>query len=102
MKKERIEISKSNNFLHFYLVFGEYREWLFSQPYSMSVEAFFRDGRSMNEIRRSNKWRGNPRLSKTIERLPSAIAYVMKDFKLPYKDGKRRYLRTTYRDLYAV
>ena len=68
----------------------------------MSVEAFFRGGRTMSEIRRSNRWRSNPRLAKTIERLPSAIAYIRKDSSLPYKDGKRKYYRTTYRDLYAV
>ncbi len=102
MKKERVEITKSNNYIHFYLSFGEDRIWLFSQPYSMSVENYFRTGRSVSEIRRNNSWRENPRLEKTIERVYLAITFTMKEYKLPYKDGKRRYYRTTYRDLYSA
>lgn len=102
MKKERIEVTKSNNHIHFYLVFGEERLWLFSQEYSMSVYEYFERGRSVKELRNHRYWRNNPRLAKTIERLPMMMDYVKKDYKLPYRDGKRRYFRTTYWDLYLV
>jgi len=102
MKKERIEVTKNNNRINFYLVFGDTRLWLFSQEYSMSVYEYFEKGRSVKEVLDHRYWRNNPRLAKTIERLPLMMDYVKKDYTLPYKDGKRRYFRTTYRDLYTI
>ena len=51
MKKERIEITKSNNQIHFYLAFEGNRHWLFSPEYSLSVYDYFRFGRSVKELR---------------------------------------------------
>ena len=102
MKKERIEITKNNNRINFYLTFEGRRHWLFSQEYSLSVYDYFRFGRSVSEIRKHRCWKHNPRLAKTIERIPSMIKYVRKEFELPDKEGRRRYYSTTYRDMYAL
>lgn len=101
MKKERIEITKSNNHINFYLTFEGHKHWMFSQEYSVSVYEYFKFGRSVNELRKHKCWRQNPRLAKTIERIPQMIKYIKKEYELPLKDGKRRYYSTTYRDLYA-
>ena len=102
MKKDRIEITKANNTISFYLVSAGQRHWLFSQEYSMSVYKFFREGRSLSEVRKHNCWRSNRRLAKTIDRIPGSVDAVRKKYELPATDGKRRYYSTTYRDIYAV
>lgn len=102
MKKERIEITKSNNHINFYLTFGGERHWLFSQEFSLSVYDYFKFGRSLSEMRKHNFWRSNPRLAKTIDRIPSMVGYVRKEYELPPDGGKRRYYQSTYRDMYAI
>lgn len=102
MKKERIEITKGNNRINFYLTFEGERHWLFSQEYSMSVYDYFRFGRSLKELRNHNFWRSNPRLAKTIDRIPAMVSYIRKEFELPVYDGKRRYYQSTYQNLYAI
>ena len=102
MKKERIEITKGNNRINFYLTFNGQRHWLFSQEYSMSVYDYFRFGRSVKELRQQRCWRSNPRLAKTIERIPAMVDYIKKEYELPVHDGKKRYFQSTYRDLYAI
>lgn len=66
--------------LNFYLKnkWGTY--YMFTQPYTPGVYKYFRSGRSENEIRSFKKWKENPRLSKTIQRLPGQIEYVMREF----------------------
>lgn len=102
MKKERIEITKGNNRIDFYLAFEGQKHWLFSQEFSLSVYDYFKYGRSVSEMRKHNFWKSNPRLAKTIERIPSMISYIRKEYELPLNDGKRRYYQSTYRDLYAI
>lgn len=102
MKKERIEITKGNNNINFFLTVGNEKIWLFSQEYSMSVYEFFKNGRSVGEIKKNTFWRTNPRLAKTVDRIPVMIRRAKKACALPYKDGKRRYFDTTYRDMYAI
>ena len=102
MKKERIEITKSNNQIHFYLAFEGNRHWLFSQEYSLSVYDYFRFGRSVKELREHKYLRNNPRLAKTMERILSAVKYIRKEYEIPEYEGKRRYYRSTCRDLYAL
>lgn len=65
--------------LDFYLVSGGRRYYLFSQNYTKGVYDFFRNGKTEDELRRYNKWNRNPRLDKTIEKIPMYIAYVMKE-----------------------
>lgn len=102
MKKERIEITKGNNIINFFLIFGKESVWLFSQEYSMSVYEYFKDGRSVGEIKKNTFWKTNRRLAKTIDRIPAMVRSARKEYQIPYKDGKRRYFNTTYRDMYAI
>ena len=101
MKKERIEITKNNNRINFYLAFEGQRYWLFSQQFSLSVYEYFKSGRSVGEVRKHNFWRSNPRLAKTLERIPAMISYVKKEYELSANVVKRRYYQSTYRELYA-
>lgn len=66
--------------LNFYLKnrWGTY--YMFTQAYTPGVYKYFRGGRSENEIRNFKKWEDNPRLSKTIQRLPGQIEYVMREY----------------------
>ena len=102
MKKERIEVTRNSNYINFYLVVGAERLWLFSQEYSQSVYEYFKDGRAIGEFRKNPFWRSNPRLAKTIDRMPSMMRYVKRENGLPYKTEKKRYFYTTYRDMYAI
>ena len=90
MKKERIEITKSNNYIHFYYVCADQRHLMFSQVFSQSVYKYFRYGRSVNEVLSYNGWDRNPRLEKTLERLPYMISYIRKEYQLPGGSGKRK------------
>ncbi len=102
MKKERIEIIRNRNRINFYLVFEGQRHWLFSQDFSVSVYDYFKFGRSVQEMRKHNFWTRNPRLAKTIDRIPAMIRYIKREYELPEHEGKRKYYRSTYRDLYAI
>ncbi|WP_029542199.1 hypothetical protein [Selenomonas sp. AB3002] len=78
--KDKIQISKLNNKLHFYLVSSKGRFYLFTQRFSKGVYHFFIKGRSESEILSFKHWSRNPRLDKTIEKLPIYITYVRKEF----------------------
>lgn len=77
MKKNKIIIKNQNKKIDFYLLSGRERLYLFTQDYSKGVYNFFRNGKSEGEIRRYKKWDKNPRLDKTIEKLPMYIQYVL-------------------------
>lgn len=76
--KNRINVQRNNHNLDFYLCSNNGEFYLFSQDYSKGVYEYFKHGRSVNEIRKFNKWKKNPRLNKTIDRLPQQIQYVEK------------------------
>ena len=77
--KQRIEIATTPTMIHFYVWSREYvRLYLFSQKYSRSVYRYFRNGRSMSEIRSFHNW-GNFRLEKTVFRIPKMVSYVMQE-----------------------
>lgn len=76
--KNRINVQRNNHNLDFYLRSNNGEFYLFSQDYSKGVYEYFKHGRSVNEIRKFNKWKKNPRLNKTIDRLPHQIQYVEK------------------------
>lgn len=65
--------------LDFYLVTGGKTIYLFTQDYTKGVYDFFKSGRSSNELRQFKNWRKNPRLDKTIEKIPIYRAYVMRE-----------------------
>lgn len=65
--------------LNFYLVTGGKTIYLFTQDYTKGVYDFFKNGRSVNELRQFKKWKRNPRLDKTIEKIPVYRTYVMRE-----------------------
>lgn len=89
-EKQRIEITKTQDMIHFYVKSKKYgRLYLFSQPFSKGVYNYFRKGRSMAEIKGFHNWDHNPRLDKTILRIPGLVRYVIREeaeYKL-WQDG---------------
>lgn len=81
--KNRIIIVHSPDILDFYLVNRCGRYFLFTQRFSKGVWEYFRDGRAEAEIRSFRDWRRNPRLNKTIEKLPRYIKYAMTELVMP-------------------
>ena len=77
--KNKISVSKSNNKIHFYLWSGGKQYYMFSQDFSKGVYEFFRNGRAESELHSYKAWHKNPRLDKTIEKIPMYIRYVMKE-----------------------
>jgi len=78
---DRITIENGEGIMHFYYekAGGGKRQYLFTTEFSGSAFDFFRGrGRTMRELYRFRDW-GNPRLAKTIERIPSAVAYVVRE-----------------------
>ena len=87
--KNRITIKSGVDVLNFYLVNKHGSFYLFTQDYTPGVYKYFRDGRSEQEIRSFEKWDDNPRLDKTIERLPGQIDYVMREELAAPRDYRR-------------
>ena len=77
--KNKIIVRKGNNKLNFYLLSKTGRFYLFTQDYSKGVYHYFRNGKSENELRSYRQWDKNPRLDKTIEKLPMYIHYVLNE-----------------------
>jgi len=77
--KAKIQIRKANDKITFYLVSKAGRFFLFTQRFSKGVYEFFRSGRAENEILSFRQWGHNPRLDKTIEKIPLYTAYVRKE-----------------------
>lgn len=73
--KVTVMLGRQSN-LHFYLQSEKGQYYLFSQPYTKGVYEFFRSGKSENELHNYNKWNRNPRLDKTIEKIPMYIKYI--------------------------
>lgn len=77
--RNKIEITKKNDKIHFYLISGGKKFYMFSQNFSKGVYEFFRSGRSEAELYNYKLWHKNPRLDKTIEKIPMYIRYVIKE-----------------------
>ena len=77
--KNKITVTKNNNNLNFYLLSGGKRYYLFTQDFSKGVYKFFQSGRSESELHKYKLWRKNPRLDKTIEKIPLYTRYVLKE-----------------------
>ncbi len=82
MKNNRIVIEKNfkgfEEILSFYLIHPTGRYYLFNQNFSKAAYHYFKDGRSVAELR-EYKFNKNKRLNKTIsETLPTYIHYVLK------------------------
>lgn len=72
----KIVVRKSPDVLDFFLVENGEKYFLFQQGYTAGVWKYFENGRWEEEIRRFHGWGYNPRLDKTMERLPSSVRYV--------------------------
>ncbi len=79
MKKDMIVIEKKPNILNFYLVTNGGRYFLFTQKFTKGVFAYFRSGKSLGELYAFKGWRQNPRLAKTVEKIPLYIRYALKE-----------------------
>jgi len=77
--KNKISVTKKNNKLNFYLIAEGKRYYLFTQDYSKGVYEFFQAGRSEAELHKYKLWRKNPRLDKTIEKIPLYTRYVLRN-----------------------
>ena len=75
----RITIIKKNNYLNFYMTDRRERLFLFTQEFTKGVYEYFKNGRNENELRAFNKWNKNPRLDKTIEKIPMYVKYALKE-----------------------
>lgn len=82
--KNKITMIPKDGQLFFYLVSDVGKVFLFSQNFTKGVHDFFINDKSESEILGFRKWRKNPRLSKTIEKIPLYIAYVRKEILLEY------------------
>lgn len=79
MKKDKITIQKKDEMLHFYLVSEEGRLYLFSQKFSRGVYEYFKNDKSERQIKEFKSWGKNPRLNKTIEKIPLYTKYVRQE-----------------------
>ncbi len=76
--RTKITIDKGDDIIRFYLHLGNRKFFLFAQKYSKGVYDFFAGGRSESEIRNFRLWNRNPRLDKTIAKIPIYTRYVLK------------------------
>ena len=76
---DKIISTRKNDWLVFYMVTRQGQHYLFTQRYSKGVFAYFQGGRMESELRNFHQWRKNPRLSKTIEKIPLYTRYVRKE-----------------------
>ena len=88
MKNDRIIVevrldsqldNQQNQVMDFYLRSADGKLYLLSQPFSMGVWRYFKNGRAVSEIMAFRAWNKNPRLDKTIVRLPSMIRYIKRE-----------------------
>ena len=79
--KGKIVISKTTDMIHFYWTDSAFGKlYLFSQRFSKGVFDFFCRGRSVTEVRNYRQWNRNPRLDKTITKLPIYMKYAWKEY----------------------
>lgn len=79
LSRENINHAYPEKVLDFYLVTECNKYYLFTQRYTMAVYNKFKNGLYDYQIRNFNQWKQNPRVSKTIDKIPSYVAYVMRE-----------------------
>ena len=78
--KGKIIISKTQDMIHFYWKHNTFGKlYLFSQKFSKGVFDFFCFGRCISEVLGFKQWNRNPRLDKTITKLPMYMKYALKE-----------------------
>lgn len=65
--------------LRFYYVREGVAHYMFSQKFTSGVYRYFRYGVTEREVRRFRHWDRNPRLDKTIEKIPVWIRSLEKE-----------------------
>ena len=80
----KVVITKSNDNLNFYMIFKKVKLYLFSQQFTKGVYEYFKNGRSENEIRAFKQWGKNPRLDKTLSKIPMYKKFALKEAELEY------------------
>lgn len=73
---KRIEIYKTPDRIHFYLVNGSKCHYMFTQKFTIGVYEYFYNGRTIAELKKFHRWGKNPRLDKTVEKIPMYIKYL--------------------------
>ena len=81
-KREKIYIVEKNEKLCFYLTSEAGRFFLFTQKFTKGVYDYFKDGKSLKALFEYRGWNRNPRLDKTIEKIPLYIKYVAQEEQL--------------------
>ena len=76
--KNKITVTKANDMITFYLHVGKRRVLRFGKKKRNGVYDFFAGGRSEDEIRNFRMWNRNPRLDKTITKIPLYTKYVLR------------------------
>ena len=80
----KVVITKKNDSLNFYMIVKKVRLYLFSQQFTKGVYEYFKNGRSENEIRAFKRWGKNPRLDKTLSKIPMYKKFALKEAALEY------------------
>ena len=79
--KDKIFVENKSDHLHFYLKNSKCGKlYLFSQRFSRGVFDFFSKERSINEILNFRRWNRNPRLDKTISKIPIYMRYAEREY----------------------
>lgn len=78
----KVVITKNNDNLNFYMIFKKVKLYLFSQHFTKGVYEYFKNGRSENEIRAFKRWGKNPRLDKTLSKIPIYKKFALKEAEL--------------------
>lgn len=79
--KDKIIVENKSEYLHFYLKNSKCGKlYLFSQRFSRGVFEFFNKERSISEILKFRRWNRNPRLDKTISKIPIYMRYVEREY----------------------
>lgn len=76
--KRKIIAKRVEGDLYFYLKSKHDTQYLFMQRYTRAVYDYFYRGISESQVRSFKDWDRNPRLDKTIEKLPLYITYVVR------------------------
>ena len=76
--KRKIFARRADGKLYFYLKSKKGIQYLFMQRYTRAVYEYFHKGISEGQLRSFKDWDRNPRLDKTIEKLPLYINYVVR------------------------
>ena len=78
MKNKIIAENPERGTLTFYYLWGGRRFYLFTQDFTIGVYRYFKHGVTERELYDYHKWNRNPRLDKTIEKIPVYIRYIRK------------------------